>query len=160
MFKLWKISTAIFILQVVVGSVVYIINGDIVLAAAYAGFATLFAVYSGLLLFVVSAVRVTPVITFSTLVAFVAVLATVTALAVDFANGESNAVAFAVSVAFAILAASVTAYVVLVVNEDVFNIFEAKEPKSALFLAVLPLGIGTVFGGLLYFVKYRSSVTA
>lgn len=56
------------------------------------------------------------------------------------------------SVVFGLIAIAVAALTAtLAKKED-----DAKEPMLALFIAYLPMFVGTVFGGILYFFRFRS----
>ena len=155
MLKLWKAGTLVFVLQVVTTIVAYMISGSMILVlicallvAALVLMAT--AVYD------VFAVVPTTTVSFASLTILGAVVvasffafvgATLTALVI----------LFTFTVLLAIFLAAFVALVVFYVSLafDVVGL-ETKEPKPALLVAVLPLGIGTVLGGLLYFFKYRN----
>ena len=142
MLKLWKASTAVFILQVVVGLVVYMITADIrniVVAATFASILVLIGVY----------------IKFSTVPALVALVGSVVFATLALMDTMVNLV----DTPFTLL------FVTFAVGYSMFAAGEAKktgakENRFALFVTVLPLGIGTVLGGLLYFVKYRNRTSA
>lgn len=143
MFKLWKCSTIVFVFQVLVGGITYWLSGELRIAlAAAAAFA--------FVVFVVAAFAapftpaLAPAIAFAAVVAVVAavVAAAFAALDLVFAAIVSVFVAAIVSVFFA-------------ATEEKRVIGRPEEPFLCLWLAALPAGVGTVFGGLVYFFCYR-----
>ena len=158
MLKLWKWSNFVFLTQIVflVGPLYY----DDILQNALSVVVVVALIAPGIL------VVITVVIT-----AFVAIIAYPAPAVVHDEDTECivsvvvNAVFVytffggvhiipSISVTF-LLFVSLTAALVVFVAIYISKEKRAKEPGWALFIAVLPLGIGTVCGGLLYFLVFK-----
>ena len=125
MFQLWKVSSTVLLLQAVTGLVVYEITRDAALAGVFVAFITCGVVF-------VAAFRVSLTVLF---VALAAALAT--ALYVMIATLMLSA--FFIGFAGVFIAVHGAA-----VEQKKQG---AKEPTPFLFLAAMPLGIGTILGG-------------
>lgn len=124
MFKLWKYSTIVFVLQLVVGVVAYYMSDDLVVAFIFAAFAA-FAVLAAA--------------AFATLAGFAAFAAFATVIA-------------AAAAGFVTVIATVTLAVIAIVATTAAA-EEENDSFVPCFIAGLPLGIGTVAGGAILFAR-------
>ena len=130
MLKLWEWGTGVFAFQAVVGSIVYYRTGDIASVALGALGAALAA-------------------------ATVALAAASVALAATLAIMSAAATLAIMSAVFAALAAMSAALAAFAAKKD-----GARENVFCLFIAALPLGVGTVFGGMILFYLYLQKKVA
>ena len=137
MLQSWKWSTIVFVCQVLVADVMYRLAGDIF-------FATIAFV----------AVAVAVAVAAATPTATAAAVAAATFAAVAFAIAVAATAATAATATVATFAAAVVVLVAFVatiaVVTDIQENTSPKEPFWLLFVAIFPLGVGTVIGGLLY----------
>lgn len=135
MLRLWKYSSAIFAVQAVVAGITYYFTGDVKNAAFAAAFATFaFAL----------------VTSFTFAAAFIAAFA--------FTLAVTPASALALTLIALTLVALVFGFAIL----TAFEVREcgAKEPMVLLFIAALPLGVGTIIGGVILLLRRMRVETA